>query len=41
MVLHPILQLAGVPKPAEVTLIFNYSAMIIYMIVMHRAGELL
>lgn len=41
MVLHAILQLAGVPKPTEVTPIFIYPAMIAYMVALYRADELL
>lgn len=35
-----VFQLAGMSKPAEAALVFNYAVMFIYMVALHYAGEL-
>ncbi|KAH8664523.1 hypothetical protein BX600DRAFT_301196 [Xylariales sp. PMI_506] len=40
MLFQAIFQLAGVAKPAEVTLVFNYILMIAYIAALCYAGEL-
>lgn len=40
MSLRDVLRILNVPDAADVTLIVNYFAMLVYMIALHRAGEL-
>ncbi|KAI4595724.1 hypothetical protein KJ359_006715 [Pestalotiopsis sp. 9143b] len=41
MSLRDVLRILNVPDAADVTLIVNYFAMLVYMIALHRAGELI